>query len=131
MKKKNFIYGLVLTAVLFTACTKDADDSNNFANLQADVETITNNVSTGSWVITNFIDSGKNETGDFTGYGFSFNSDGSLVADNGSNTETGTWSITIDSNSNDDSSSSSSNDDSSAVAMTIRTMIVTIAVFPN
>ncbi len=114
MKKNILNYGLVLVAVLFTACTKDADDSNNFANLQADVETITNNVTSGSWVITNFIDSGKNETGDFTGYGFSFNSDGSLVADNGSNTKTGTWSITIDSNSNDDSSSSGANDDSSS-----------------
>ena len=113
MKKNVFIYGLLLVAVLSTACTKDADDSNNFANLQADVETITNNVSTGSWVITNFIDSGQNETGDFTGYGFSFNSDGSLVADNGNNTETGTWSITIDDNSNDDSDDDSSSDDSS------------------
>jgi len=114
MKKNNLVYGLVLVAVLFAACSKDADDSNNFANLQADVETITNTVSTGSWVITNFIDSGKNETGDFTGYRFSFNSDGSLVADNSTNNATGTWSITIDSNSNDNSSNSSSNDDSSS-----------------
>ncbi len=44
MKKKNFIYGLVMATVLFTACTDDADDSNNFANLQADIETITNNL---------------------------------------------------------------------------------------
>ena len=113
MKKNVLIYGFVMVAVLFTACTKDADDSDNFANLQADIETITNTMTTGSWIITNFIDSGKNETGNFSGYGFSFNSDGSLVADNGSTTETGTWSITIDSNSNDDSSDSSSNDDSS------------------
>lgn len=120
MKKKLFIYGLVMVAVQFTACTKDADDSINFANLQADVEVITNNITKGSWIITNFIDSGKNETGDFTGYGFSFNSDGSLVAENESNTETGTWSITIDDNSNDagsnddSSSDDSSNDDSSS-----------------
>ncbi len=117
MKKNILIYGLGIMTLLFTACTKDGDDSNNFANLQADIETITNNVSTGSWVITNFIDSGKNETGDFTGYGFSFNSDGSLVADNATNNATGTWSITIDDDSNDDSnddsSSSSSNDDNS------------------
>ncbi len=102
MKKKNFIYGLVMATVLFTACTDDADDSNNFANLQADIETITDNLTDGSWSITNFIDSGQNETGNFTGYGFSFNSDGSLVADNGSVTETGTWSLSIDDDSNDD-----------------------------
>ena len=117
MKKNILIYGLGMLTLFFTACTIDADDGNNFANLQADIETITNNVSTGSWVITNFIDSGKNETGDFTGYGFSFNADGSLVADNATNNATGTWSITIDDDSNDDSnddsSSSSSNDDNS------------------
>lgn len=112
MKRNIFIYVLFMIAVLFTACTKDADDSNNFAQLQADVETITNNVTSGSWVITNFIDSDQNETGDFTGYGFSFNSDGSLVADNSTNSETGTWSITIDNSSNDDSNDDSSNDSS-------------------
>lgn len=115
MKKNILIYGLGMLTLFFTACTKDVDDGNNFANLQADIETITNNVSTGSWVITNFIDSEKNETGDFTGYGFSFNADGSLVADNTTNNATGTWLITIDDDSNDDSnddsSSSSSNND--------------------
>lgn len=117
MKKNILIYGLGMLTLFFTACTKDVDDGNNFANLQADIETITNNVSTGSWVITNFIDSEKNETGDFTGYGFSFNADGSLVADNTTNNATGTWLITIDDDSNDDSnddsSSSSSNNDNS------------------
>ncbi len=113
MKKNIFIYGLLIMTVLFTSCIKDADDSIDFAQLQADIDTITGNVTEGTWSITNFIDSGQNETGDFTGYGFSFNSDGSLVADNGSNTETGTWSITIDDNSNDDSNGDSSSDDSS------------------
>jgi hypothetical protein len=114
MKKNILIYGLLMVAVLFTACTTDTDDKNDFANLQADIETITNTVTTGPWTITNFIDSGQNETGNFTGYGFSFNSDGSLVADNGSNTETGTWSITIDDNSNDDSNGSDTSDDESS-----------------
>ena len=113
MKRMNFIYGLIMIAVLFTACTKDADDSNNFANLQADVDAITNNVANGSWVVTNYIDSGKNETGNFTGYQFSFNSDGSLVADSATNNAMGSWSITIDDDSNDDSNEDSSNDDSS------------------
>ncbi len=102
-----------MVAVIFTACIKDAHDSNNFANLQADIESITNNVTTGTWSITNFIDSGKNETGDFMGYGFSFNSNGSLVAENGSNTETGTWSITIDDSNDDNSSEDGSSDDTS------------------
>ncbi|NAY92976.1 hypothetical protein GTQ34_13715 [Muricauda sp. JGD-17] len=65
----------------------------------------------GSWTITYFFDTDKEETSDFNGYTFTFNSDGTLTASNGSNEVTGTWSITdSDSNSNDDSS----DDDSGA-----------------
>ena len=113
MKKNVLFVGFLMIALAFTACTNDndnADDNTNLARLQADIEVMTNDVTSGSWVITNFIDSDKNETANFTGYGFTFNSDGSLVADNGSNTETGTWSITIDDDSNDDSNDDSSDD---------------------
>ena len=117
MKKNVLILGFLTIVLTFTACTKDSDnvdDNIDLARLQADIEVMTNDVTSGSWIITNFIDSDKNETANFTGYGFSFNSDGSLVADNGSNSETGTWSITIDDDSNDgsnDDSSDDSNDD--------------------
>ncbi len=63
---------------------------------------VENNVQYGTWRITFFIDSGKDETNHFTGYSFTFGSTGTLTATNTSNTFTGTWSIT-DSNSNDDS----------------------------
>lgn len=56
----------------------------------------------GSWRITKFVDSGKDETNHFTGYDFVFNENGVLDSSNGTNTYSGTWSIT-DSNSNDDS----------------------------
>ena len=74
------------------------DNSQQIAQIEATAES-------GSWRITNFNDSGQDETSDFNGYDFTFNSDGSLVASNGSNTVTGTWSVTDDSNSSDDSSS--------------------------
>ncbi|RCU56718.1 hypothetical protein DU428_12380 [Oceanihabitans sediminis] len=64
--------------------------------------TIQDNVAMGTWRITEFIDSGIDETNHFTGYNFSFNSSGVLHANNGSISYDGTWSIT-DSNSNDDS----------------------------
>jgi hypothetical protein len=108
MKKKVLLNSLIIISLVLTSCSL-VDDTNNFAQLQADVETITNNVTKGSWVITNLIDSGKNETGDFTGYGFSFNSDGSLVAVNGSTSEIGAWSITIDDNSINDNSNDNCN----------------------
>ncbi|MCD2259593.1 hypothetical protein KWG70_10290 [Psychroserpens sp. XSD401] len=85
------------------SCSDDDDVGNPNDNSQqiAQIETT---VESGTWRITNFNDSGQNETSDFTGYDFAFNSDGSLIATNGSTTMTGTWSVTDDSNSNDDSS---------------------------
>ncbi|MCW5520949.1 hypothetical protein J1N09_13955 [Aureitalea sp. L0-47] len=60
----------------------------------------------GSWRISYFWDSNKDETSNFTGYVFNFNSDGTLVATRNNDTVNGTWSVTDSSS----SSSSSSND---------------------
>jgi len=80
-------------SLLFTlSCTKES----------IDIAEVKSNVQTGTWRITKFIDSGKDETNYFTGYNFTFNSSGVLNANNGTNNYNGTWSIT-DSNSNDDS----------------------------
>lgn len=113
MKKNIFKIAIVSLVVLTAACTTDSENEDiaNLAQLQADVEEITNTAMTGPWSITNFVDSGKNETADFEGYGFSFNEDGSLVADNGNVTVTGTWSVTIDDDSDDDSNDDSSGND--------------------
>ena len=78
-----------------------ADDSSNGDNSTANQ--IENDAQTGTWRITYFYDSDQEETSNFSGYNFTFNSDGSLVAVNGNNTISGTWSVT--------NSSSSSNDD--------------------
>ena len=111
MKTFKFIAPMITLGLLTLGCSEDTNDQDgipNLAQLQADIEEITDNVTaTGDWSITNFVDSGQNETADFAGYGFSFNSDGSLVADNGTTTVSGTWSLTIDDDSSDDS-----NDDS-------------------
>ena len=79
------------------SCTDDDDDVN--MNAESEVE---NNVKDGTWRITKFVDSDKDETDHFTGYSFTFKSSGILTASNGTNTFEGTWSITK-SNSNDDS----------------------------
>ncbi|MFP4846261.1 hypothetical protein [Winogradskyella sp. PE311] len=105
--KKVFNLGLLLMlsfSLMSSMCSSDDDDGSPNNNSQQIAE-IENTVESGTWRITNFNDSGQNETSDFNGYDFSFNSDGSLVATNGSNTMTGTWSVTDDSNSSDDSSS--------------------------
>lgn len=106
--KTTFFKGLLLMlslSLMSSMCSTDDDDSPN--NNSQQIAEIASTAQSGTWRITNFNDSGQNETSDFAGYNFAFNTDGSLVADNGSNTITGTWSVTDDSN----SSSSSSDDD--------------------
>jgi len=111
--KQNILKIGVLAATLFiTACTSDSDNDavSNLAQLQADAEELTQTVESGTWTITNFVDDGEDETSDFAGYDFTFNPDGTLVADNGTTTITGSWSITIDDDSSDDSSDDSDDD---------------------
>lgn len=59
-------------------------------------------MTSGTWKITLYNDSGTVKTSNFTGYNFTFGANNSLTASNSTNNYTGTWSVT-DSNSNDDS----------------------------
>ncbi|MDY2587371.1 hypothetical protein [Winogradskyella aquimaris] len=107
--KKVFNLGFILMlsiTLMSSMCSSDDDDGTPNNNSQQIAE-IENDVQSGTWIITNFVDSGQDETSDFNGYDFSFNADGTLVATNGTNTMTGTWSVTDDDSSDDDSSSSS------------------------
>ncbi len=71
-----------LLLAAFASCSKSNDDNSSGGN----------NVtpSAGTWKITYFFDK-QDETSNYTGYIFEFNSDGSLSAANGSQTWTGTW----------------------------------------
>ena len=104
---KNSKQIILLIAVVFlaiTSCTSDDDNSDTTSN-DAQIAQVETTVEDGTWRITNFVDSGQNETSDFTGYAFTFATDGTLIASNNANTIEGTWSITDDSGSSDDSSS--------------------------
>lgn len=90
MRKLLLVGSLMLAMV---SCKKD--DIKQKENIESQV-------STGTWKISYFSDSGVNETANFNGYNFEFKSDGTLTASNGTNTYNGTWSVT-DSNSSDDS----------------------------
>lgn len=107
--KKVFYFGLVmlLSVTLFSACTSDDDSSSDNSQQIAQIEGI---VEAGTWRITNFNDSGQDETSDFTGYGFTFASNGTLTASNGTTTLDGTWSITNDSSSSSDDDSNDDDD---------------------
>ena len=105
--KAKYMYGLLLMlsfSLISLSCSSDDEkmDSNN----SADIILIKNIIQSNSWQITSFVDSGIDETNHFTGYSFTFYSNGILMATNDSNEVNGTWSIIDSSNSNDDSNSS-------------------------
>lgn len=68
------------------------DCSNSGGNTTAVIE---DELTDGVWYVTYFFDD-YDETSDFNGYAFTFNTDGSAVADNGMQT-TGSWSTYMDS----------------------------------
>lgn len=115
--RQTFLRSIALLsfALAFTACSKGDDpapndDNNNNNGTSAD-QTI-QVAQDGTWRITNFVDSGQNETTDFAGYEFSFNANGTLVATNGTETVSGTWSVMDDSaNSSNDDDGNSTDDD--------------------
>uniref|UniRef100_UPI004049B9E5 hypothetical protein n=2 Tax=Flavobacterium sp. TaxID=239 RepID=UPI004049B9E5 len=86
--------------VLITTTMCSSDD-NSSSNNPADVINI---VSSGTWRITSYADSGEDETNNYNGYNFTFGPNNLLTANNGTNNYTGYWSVE-NSNSNDDSPS--------------------------
>lgn len=103
MKKVFLIPALFCLFMLNVAsmCSSDDDSSSS----SQDPTPVVNAVTQGTWRVTSYVDSGTDETNHFTGYDFTFASGNVLSATNGTNTYTGTWSVTNDS-SDDDSPSS-------------------------
>ena len=104
---------LILTIVLTSvACSNDDSnpDATNNGNSAQQVAIV---AQTGSWRITYFWDKDKDETSNFSGYVFNFNTDGTLTAVKGNTTVSGNWSVVDDSSnsSNDDDGGSTDDDD--------------------
>ena len=90
-----FLLALIIS---LASCSKSNDDSVNpsSSNKTEQVK--------GNWTVTYYFDSGKDETSDFAGYQFTFNTNNELLATNGSSSFTGSWRIG-DNSSDDDNSS--------------------------
>ncbi|MBO9153078.1 lipocalin family protein [Chitinophaga sp. GCM10012297] len=73
---------LIFLAVFFAACS-----SNNNDNAGPGA------VTSGTWRVSHFSERGDDETGDFSGYSFSFSGNGSATAVRSGNSQTGTWSV--------------------------------------
>ncbi|WP_243398864.1 hypothetical protein [Hanstruepera neustonica] len=103
--KKAVLNGVMLIfglSIILTSCSSDDDGGNIIPNNNVVIQQVVTQAQSGTWRITSFIDSGQDETNNFTGYNFTFGTNGALSASNGNNSESGNWSVT-DSNSNDDS----------------------------
>lgn len=98
MKQFKSIIALIFCFMIIVSCSNDDDNNNPVLQNQIQV-----NAQTGTWRITSFIDSGTDETNHFTGYTFTFNSNGVLNANNGTNNYDGTWSVTTSNSGDDDS----------------------------
>jgi hypothetical protein len=99
MKTFKLIPILLCIFMLNVASMCSSDDNNSTTNVSQ--TEVSNTVSSGTWRITLYNDSGTIKTSNFTGYNFTFATNSILTASNGTNSYSGTWSIT-DSNSNDD-----------------------------
>ncbi len=104
--KNAFFYSILLMlsfSLMSSSCSSSDDNGPTPSDNSVVIAEVTATVETGTWRITNYIDSGQNETNDYNGYDFTFSDNGVLTANNGTNTITGTWSVTDSSNSTDDS----------------------------
>lgn len=103
MKKMKLIsaFMFLFIATAFSSCT---DEDDTVVNNSVDPTPVINVVNNGTWRVTFYEDSSVDETSNFTGYNFSFGAGNVLTATNGTNTYSGTWSVTSD-NSLDDSPS--------------------------
>ncbi len=103
MKKLNLLrntkYSLLFICFIITSCSSDDDNNDTNNSVQTTIE---NNTQSGTWQITQFIDSGIDETSDFSGYNFTFNNTSVLSASNGTNNFEGNWNISSDGSDLDD-----------------------------
>ena len=88
----------LLSVIIVTSCT--SEDNGGIIIDTSNIQQMSETAKSGTWRITSFVDSGKNETANFTGYDFNFNDNGTLSATKDPNTINGTWSITNGSSSN-------------------------------
>jgi hypothetical protein len=88
MKKFVLISMFAILLSFLTACDPSANLSPNTSQV----------ITSGSWRVTLFMDSGNDETSEFSGYSFVFETNGTLAAIKNGITQNGTWTIRESSN---------------------------------
>lgn len=106
---------LAIVAITFASCSKNETTSDPIA----DLTTNTNMVAQSDWKITQYTDSGNDETSDYTTYSFSFKTDGTFIAVSTDGTFNGTWALAAASTTPDDSGDDVGDDKFSKFTITI------------
>lgn len=92
MKKYQFLAVTILLYILLISCSADQAQPQQNTDL-------TGIVTQGTWKVTHYTDHGGNETMHFVDYTFTFHSDNTITASNGSTVISGNWNITDNNNS--------------------------------
>lgn len=79
---------LILAAITIFSCSSDDDAGNVNTN---EFENIKINLPQGQWKVSKMIDGSSDHTIDFESFTFTFNEDGSVIAQNDLLSEPGTW----------------------------------------
>jgi hypothetical protein len=88
---KHLLLLLIMSTTLILSCSKDDDNSSSI-----NPGNVTNTVTSGTWRITYYWDTDHEETSAFSGYSFTFGSNGVLTATKTGSTVTGSWSTGTD-----------------------------------
>jgi hypothetical protein len=109
MKKAIYFTLSVAFAIGLVSCS--SDDDHHDSNSAETATQISNNVTSGTWRITTFSENGTDQTTTFANYNFAFGTT-TLSATDGTNTNSGMWTVIYDNSSN------GSNDDNSQNPLT-------------
>jgi len=85
---KKTVYALVFAVSALMSCSSQTGDNSNTSQV----------VTAGNWRVSLFTDSGNNETSNYTGYSFTFSTNGTISAVSTGNSRMGTWSVSTSSN---------------------------------
>ncbi len=89
--KKIFALATIFIALGLTSCKKDEPSTSNITT-----SNVTTTVSAGTWRVTYYWDTNRDETANFNGFNFTFGTSNLVSASNSLLTINGTWSIAND-----------------------------------
>jgi hypothetical protein len=90
---KRILWAPVLLSVLIIGCQNKTSTNVTPGNSN---NSLSGTVTSGKWTISYFYDNDKEETSDYSGYSFEFNTDKTLTATRNGITTSGTWNEATD-----------------------------------